>query len=168
MVDGSGQPRQLQLLGHRRAGVKPADRRLTIPLHGLDSRVDDVSCHQVIHSAALGSELIAVVEKIRSLGLKMALSDKALGGKLVVLDTLELKDAKTKALAGKLGKLDLGNRALFIDGDAVHASFAMASANLIGIDAMPAAGANVYDIIRADTLVLTRAAVEKLEARFNG
>jgi len=107
-------------------------------------------------------------KKIRALGLKMALSDKAKGGKIVVLDTLELKDAKTKALAGKLGKLDLGNRALFIDGDAVHASFAMASANLIGIDAMPAAGANVYDIIRADTLVLTRAAVEKLEARFNG
>ena len=107
-------------------------------------------------------------KKIRTLGLKMALSDKAKGGKIVVLDTLELKDAKTKALAGKLGKLDLGNRALFIDGDAVHESFAMASANLIGIDAMPAAGANVYDIIRADTLVLTRAAVEKLEARFNG
>ena len=107
-------------------------------------------------------------KKIRALGLKMALSDKAKGGKIVVLDTLELKDAKTKALAGKLGKLDLGNRALFIDGDAVHASFAMASANLIGIDSMPAAGANVYDIIRADTLVLTRAAVEKLEARFNG
>ena len=107
-------------------------------------------------------------KKIRTLGLKMALSDKAKGGKLVVLDTLELKDAKTKALAGKLGKLDLGNRALFIDGDAVHESFAMASANLIGIDAMPAAGANVYDIMRADTLVLTRAAVEKLEARFNG
>ena len=107
-------------------------------------------------------------KKIRTLGLKMALSDKAKGGKLVVLDTLELKDAKTKALAGKLGKLELGNRALFIDGDAVHASFAMASANLIGVDAMPAAGANVYDIIRADTLVLTRAAVEKLEARFNG
>ena len=107
-------------------------------------------------------------KKVRALGLKMALSDKAKGGKIVVLDTLELKDAKTKVLAGKLGKLDLGNRALFIDGDAVHESFAMASANLIGIDAMPAAGANVYDIIRADTLVLTRAAVEKLEARFNG
>ena len=107
-------------------------------------------------------------KKIRTLGLKMALSDKAKGGKLVVLDTLELKDAKTKALAGKLGKLDLGNRALFIDGDAVHESFAMASANLIGVDALPAIGANVYDIIRADTLVLTRAAVEKLEARCNG
>jgi large subunit ribosomal protein L4 len=107
-------------------------------------------------------------KKIRTLGLKMALSDKAKGGKLVVLDTLELKDAKTKALAGKLGKLELGNRALFIDGDAVHESFAMASANLIGVDALPAIGANVYDIIRADTLVLTRAAVEKLEARCNG
>ena len=107
-------------------------------------------------------------KKIRALGLKMALSDKAKGGKIVVLDTLELKDAKTKALAGQLGKLELGNRALFIDGDAVHESFAMASANLIGINSMPAAGANVYDIIRADTLVLTRAAVEKLEARFHG
>ena len=64
--------------------------------------------------------------------------------------------------------MDLGNRALFIDGDAVHESFAMASANLIGVDALPAIGANVYDIIRADTLVLTRAAVEKLEARCNG
>src|SRR3546814_180608 len=93
---------------------------------------------------------------------------KAKGGKLVVIETLELKDAKTKALAGKLGKLELGNRALFIDGDAVHESFAMASANLIGVDALPAIGANVYDIIRADTLVLTRAAVEQLEARCNG
>ncbi len=103
-------------------------------------------------------------KKIRTLGLKMALSDKALGGKLVVLDTLALKDAKTKALAGKLDKLGFG-RALFIDGDAVETSFALASANLIGVDALPAIGANVYDILRADTLVLTRAAVEKLEAR---
>ncbi|WOF45641.1 50S ribosomal protein L4 (plasmid) [Sphingopyxis indica] len=107
-------------------------------------------------------------KKIRALGLKMALSDKAKGGKLVVLDTLELKDAKTKALAGKLGKLDLGGRALFIDGDAVHDSFVKASANIVGVDALPAIGANVYDIMRADTLVLTRAAVEKLEARCNG
>ena len=98
----------------------------------------------------------------------MALSDKAKGGKILVLDTLELKDAKTKALAGQLGKLELGNRALFIDGDAVHESFAMASANLIGINSMPAMGANVYDILRADTLVLTRAGLDKLEARFNG
>lgn len=107
-------------------------------------------------------------KKIRALGLKMALSDKAKGGKLVVIDTLELKEAKTKVLAGKLGKLDLGRRALFIDGDAVHDSFAQASANIVGVDLLPAIGANVYDILRADTLVLTRAAVEKLEARCNG
>lgn len=107
-------------------------------------------------------------KKIRYLGLKMALSDKAMGGKLMVIDSLELKDAKTKLLAGKLGKLELGNRTLFIDGDAVETSFALASANLMNIDALPAIGANVYDILRADTLVLTRAAVEKLEARFNG
>ena len=107
-------------------------------------------------------------KKIRTLGLKMALSDKAKGGKLIVVDTLELKDAKTKALSGRLTKLDLGRRALFIDGDAVDAGFRQASANLIGVDSLPAIGANVYDILRADSLVLTRAAVEKLEARCNG
>lgn len=107
-------------------------------------------------------------KKIRTLGLKMALSVKAQGGKLHVIDSLELKDVKTKALAGQLDKLDLGKRALFIDGAAVHDSFRLASANLIGIDAMPAMGANVYDILRADSLVLTRAAIEQLEARCNG
>ena len=106
-------------------------------------------------------------KKIRALGLKMALSDKAKGGKIVVLDTLELKDAKTKALAGQLEKLGL-NKALFIDGDAINVSFAKASSNLVGVNVLPAVGANVYDILKADLLVLTRAAVEKLEARFNG
>ena len=99
-------------------------------------------------------------------------NDPSNGGRALLLlqkhGLIELKDAKTKALAGQLGKLELGNRALFIDGDAVHESFAMASANLIGVDSMPAMGANVYDILRADTLVLTRAGLEKLEARFNG
>lgn len=107
-------------------------------------------------------------KKIRALGLKMALSDKALGGKLLVVDSLDLADAKTKVLVGQLSKLELGNRALFIDGEAVSTSFSQASANIVGVNALPAIGANVYDIIRADTLVLTRAAVEKLEARFNG
>ena len=107
-------------------------------------------------------------KKIRALGLKMALSDKALGGKLLVVDSLDLADAKTKVLVGQLSKLELGNRALFIDGEAVSNSFSQASANIVGVNALPAIGANVYDIIRADTLVLTRAAVEKLEARFNG
>jgi large subunit ribosomal protein L4 len=106
-------------------------------------------------------------KKVRTLGLKMALSSKAKDGAIVVLDNLDVKDGKTKVLAGQLEKLGL-KKALFIDGDAINVSFAKASSNLVGINVLPAVGANVYDILRADALVLTRAAVEKLEARFNG
>ena len=104
-------------------------------------------------------------KKIRALGLKMALSSKAAAG-LVVVDSLDLKDAKTKGLSETLAKANWGNKVLVIDGDAVNADFARAAGNLIGINVMPAIGANVYDILKHDTLVLTRAAVEKLEARF--
>jgi large subunit ribosomal protein L4 len=97
----------------------------------------------------------------------MALSAKAKSGAITILDNLDVKDGKTQALAGQLAKLNL-TKALFIDGEAINVSFARASSNLIGIDVLPAIGANVYDILRADSLVLTRAAVEKLEARFNG
>jgi large subunit ribosomal protein L4 len=107
-------------------------------------------------------------KKVRALGLKMALSSKAMEGKLVVLDNLDVKEGKTKALQAQLGKLGFGKTALVIDGDALNVSFAHASANLQSINLMPALGANVYDIMRHETLVLTRAAVEKLEARFNG
>ncbi len=110
---------------------------------------------------------ISLNKKVRALGLKMALSAKAKDG-LVIIDNLSLKDAKTKALNLQLAKASWGKKVLVIDGDAVDAGFARASANLIGINVMPAAGANVYDILKHDTLVLTRAAVEKLEARFNG
>ncbi len=107
-------------------------------------------------------------KKVRALGLKMALSAKAKGGNLVVLDNLDLSEAKTAALKAQLGKLGLGKNALVIDGDALNVGFAHASANLREIDLLPAVGANVYDILNHETLVLTRAAVEKLEARFNG
>jgi large subunit ribosomal protein L4 len=107
-------------------------------------------------------------KKIRALGLKMALSSKAKDGKLIVMETLSLKDAKTKALKGNLEKLGFGKTALVIDGDQVETSFALAANNLPEINMLPAIGANVYDILKHDTLVLTRAAVEKLEARFNG
>lgn len=106
-------------------------------------------------------------KKVRTLGLKMALSAKAQGGKIVVLDSLDVKDGKTRELAGQLAKLNFG-RALFIDGEAVNVSFAHASANLGTVNLLPAIGANVYDILKHDTLVLTRAAVEALEARCNG
>ena len=106
-------------------------------------------------------------KKVRVLGLKMALSSKARDGALIVLDTLET-DGKTKALREQLGKLGLGRTALVIDGEAVNEKFRLASSNLVGVDVLPAIGANVYDILKAETLVLTRAAIERLEARFNG
>jgi large subunit ribosomal protein L4 len=107
-------------------------------------------------------------KKVRALGLRMALSAKAKDGSLVVVDSLDLNEAKTAALKAQLAGLGLGKSALVIDGEALNVGFAKASANLREIDLIPAIGANVYDILNHDTLVLTRAAVEKLEARFNG
>jgi large subunit ribosomal protein L4 len=107
-------------------------------------------------------------KKVRALGLRMALSAKAKGGNLIVLDSLDVKEAKTASLKEQLGKLGFGKSALVIDGDALNVGFAKASSNLKEIDLLPAVGANVYDILNHETLVLTRAAVEKLEGRFHG
>jgi large subunit ribosomal protein L4 len=107
-------------------------------------------------------------KKVRALGLRMALSSKAAAGQLIVVDSLDVTEAKTRMVRDQLGNLGLGKTTLVIDGDALNVGFAQGSANLRQIDLMPAAGANVYDILKHETLVLTRAAVEKLEARFNG
>ena len=103
-------------------------------------------------------------KKVRALGLKMALSSHAKAGSLIVLEGFEV--AKTKELKGHFATLNTGKRTLVIDGEAAEGF--RAGRNLPGVDLLPAVGANVYDIIKADTLVLTRAAVEKLEARFHG
>lgn len=103
-------------------------------------------------------------KKVRKLALKTALSSKQAEGKLVVLDKAELKAAKTAELAKKLDKLGWGS-ALIIDGADVNENFARAASNLVGIDVLPSIGANVYDILRHDTLVLTQDAVEKLQER---
>lgn len=103
-------------------------------------------------------------KKVRKLGLKAALSAKQADGKLVILDAAEMKEGKTKQLAERLGKLGLSS-VLFIDGEKVNDLFARAARNLPHVDVLPELGANVYDILRRDTLVLTRAAVERLEAR---
>lgn len=117
------------------------------------------------HGARLREFDVSLNKKVRALGLKMALSSKAKQG-LVVVDSLELKDAKTKALAAQLAKANWGKKVLVINGEAVNEGFARAAGNLVGVNVLPAIGANVYDILKHDTLVLTRAAVEKLEARF--
>ena len=103
-------------------------------------------------------------KKVRALGLKSALSAKAASKKVVVLEDLAVKEMKTKDMSGKLDKLGLSN-ALFIDGADVNLEFARSISNLININGMPSEGANVYDIMRHDTLVLSKSAVEKLEAR---
>ena len=119
------------------------------------------------HGARLREFEQSLNKKVRALGLKMALSARAKDG-LVVVDSLELKDAKTKALAAAFGKNGWNGKVLVIDGDAVEGSFRKAAGNLPGVNVLPAMGANVYDSLKHDTLVLTKAAVEKLEARFNG
>lgn len=103
-------------------------------------------------------------KKVRALGLRMALSAKAGAGKLVILDSTDMAEAKT-ALLAKVAA-DLGwKKALVIDGAQVNENFARAARNLDGIDVLPSIGANVYDILRRDTLVITRAGLEALEAR---
>ena len=102
-------------------------------------------------------------KKFRKLGLKHALSSKAATGNLVILDAAT-SDGKTSALAKQVKELGW-KRALIIDGAAVDAGFAQAAANLNGVDVLPSMGANVYDILKSDTLVITKAGVEALEAR---
>lgn len=104
-------------------------------------------------------------KKVRVLALKHALSSKAKAGTIMLLDAASVKDAKTKVLAENFVKLGLSN-ALIIDGAQVDAGFANAARNIPNIDVLPVQGINVYDIMRRGHLVLTKAAVEALEARF--
>jgi len=103
-------------------------------------------------------------KKVRKLALKTALSSKAGEGKLVVLEAAKSDSHKTKLLVERFGKLGLAN-ALIIDGANLDENFVRAARNIPLIDVLPEQGANVYDILRHDTLVLTRNAVEQLEAR---
>jgi large subunit ribosomal protein L4 len=103
-------------------------------------------------------------KKFRALGLRHALSAKAKAGELVIIDSLVLSDAKTAILAKTVKELGW-KRVLVIDGATVDANFALASRNLDGIDVLPTIGANVYDILKRDTLVITKAGIEALEAR---
>ncbi|WP_398481252.1 50S ribosomal protein L4 [Tardiphaga sp.] len=104
-------------------------------------------------------------KKVRALALKHALSAKAKDGSLIVIENATLEAAKTKALLGHFSGLGLTN-ALIIDGAEVHVGFAQAARNIPNIDVLPIQGINVYDILRRQKLVLTKAALDALEARF--
>jgi len=118
----------------------------------------------VIFGPVVRSHAHDLTKKFRKLGLKTALSAKVAEGKLIIIDEAKLGTLKTKDFANKLQSLGWNN-ALIIDGPEVDVNLALASRNVIGIDLLPQQGANVYDILRRDTLVLTKAAVEHLEAR---
>ena len=117
----------------------------------------------VIFGPVVRSHELGLQKKVRKLGLKTALSAKQADGKLVVIDAASIAEAKTKALRTQFETLGWES-VLIIDG-AVDEGFAKAARNLPKVDVLPSVGANVYDILRRDTLVLTRAAVEQLEAR---
>lgn len=111
------------------------------------------------------SHAIDLPKKVRALALKHALSSKAKAEQIIVLDTANLADPKTKALKERLEKLGISS-VLFVDGAQVEQNIALAARNLPYVDVLPIQGINVYDILRRDTLVLTKAAVDALEARF--
>jgi large subunit ribosomal protein L4 len=111
------------------------------------------------------SHAFSLPKKVRALGLKHALSAKAKDGGLIVIENIEIKDAKTKSLIGHFSKMELTS-ALIIDGAQVNEGFAAAARNIPHIDVLPIQGINVYDILRRQKLVLTRAALDALEARF--
>ena len=118
----------------------------------------------VIFGPVVRSHGFSLPKKVRKLAIRAALSSKQAEGKLFVLDSLKLGSAKTKDLAKRLDKLGWSS-VLIIDGPEIDGNFRRAAHNLPGVDVLPHQGANVFDILRRDTLVLTREAVEHLEAR---
>jgi len=116
------------------------------------------------HGPVVRSHAFSLPKKVRALGLKHALSSKQVDGKLFVISEAALKDGKTKTLVASFATMGLV-KPLFITGAEVNEAFAKAARNIIGVDVLPVQGANVYDILRHKELVLTKEAVDALQAR---
>lgn len=152
-----------------RAEVKGSSRKLFKQKGTGNARAGNIRVPQRrgggrAHGPVVREHAHDLTSKVRALALKTALSAKAAGGQLFVLDAAKIDAAKTKALKAKFDAFGW-NSVLVIDGQAVDESFARAARNLPLVDVLPQQGANVYDILRRDTLVLTRDAVAALEAR---
>ncbi|WP_455476527.1 50S ribosomal protein L4 [Bartonella sp. B17] len=117
------------------------------------------------HGPVFRSHVHDLPKKIRALGLRLALSSKLKANDLIVVDELSMKDFKTKALAFSFSKLGFSN-ALVIGGQKIDINFFRAASNIPDIDVLPVQGINVYDILRRNKLVLSKAAIEALEERF--
>ena len=113
------------------------------------------------------SHAIDLPKKVRKAALKSALSAKAAEGKIIILDDAKAKEHKTKPVAAALKKLEISN-ALIVGGNEIDVNFARATANIPNVDVLPSQGANVYDILRRDTLVLTKDAVNDLTEKLKG
>jgi large subunit ribosomal protein L4 len=145
-------------------GVKPWRQKGTGRARQGSLRSPQFRGGATIFGPVVRSHEFSLQKKVRKLGLKTALSAKQGEGKLVVIDAARISEAKTKALRARFDTLGW-HSVLIIDGPAVDAGFARAARNLPKVDVLPQQGANVYDILRRDTLVLTREAVQHLEAR---
>ena len=119
------------------------------------------------HGPVVRSHAFDLPKKVRALALRHALSSKAKSGSLIVVDALNLDEPKTSALIAKFETLGWTS-ALVIAGPEVDTNFGLAARNISNVDVLPNAGLNVYDVLRRDTLVLSRSAVEAIEARFSG
>src|SRR5438309_3632420 len=117
------------------------------------------------HGPVVRSHAFDLPKKVRALALRHALSSKAKDGSLIVVDSVTLKDAKTAALRDQLGAIGI-THALVIAGAEVDNNFKLAARNIPNVDVLPNAGLNVYDVLRRRTLVLTKDAVEAIQARF--
>jgi len=118
------------------------------------------------HGPVVRSHAFDLPKKLRTLALRHALSSKAKSGSLVILEDAKLEEAKTAGLKGHFEVLGLTN-ALIIAGPEVDTNFKLAARNIPNVDVLPDAGLNVYDVLRRHTLVLTRAAISAIEARFD-
>jgi len=145
-------------------GKKPFNQKGTGAARQGTSRAPQHRGGGIVFGPVQRSYAHKLTKKVRKQALKIALSSKQAEGKLIVLDTAALKAPKTADLTKKLAKLGWGS-VLLIDGAQVSENFARAASNIIGVDVLPSQGANVYDILRHDTLVLTQDGVEKLQER---
>ncbi len=121
----------------------------------------------IVFGPVVRSHATDLPKKVRALGMRVALSQKARNGKLIILDDAKAKEHKTKPMALAMKGFGIDS-ALIVGGREIDANFARATANLPRIDVLPSQGANVYDIIRRDTLVLTKEAVNDLTERLKG
>ena len=120
----------------------------------------------VVHGPVVRDHSIDLPKKIRSLGLKMALSSKLKEGSLIVIDNEKMKEAKTNTLAKQLKKMNIDS-ALFVGAESIDENFKKSAANIINVDVLPTIGLNVLDILKHDKLVLTADAVKAVEARLS-